>query len=169
MREIGSRVSEKVIRGSSDKWGDAIVVDYGNGKLISKNELYMPDGSDTTLDWENLADFNNKRGPNSTIRIRLANGLCGLLYELIKPLEEKGEFSEDMKKGFWYLINAGGIEASYGRASDAHGRRCPDVVTSFYPKREADAIAYAKYFFADSCDQVRPALMGLAANRDWKE
>jgi hypothetical protein len=96
--------------------------------------------------------------------------MLNILSELINPLAERGEFSHNEKRGFWYLIGApaGGIKVYDGRDSDAHGRRGP-TVAYLYPKREADAVAYGKYFFKDSTSTIRPALMGLAANRDWKE
>jgi len=73
-----------------------------------------------------------------------------------------------MKKDFWYLIGApaGGIEVEVRRGSDPHGRS-GGIMEYYYPKREADAIEYAKHFFSRTCYQVRPALMGLAANRNW--
>jgi len=170
MREIGKEVKYN-IRKDRRAWKAGNIIDFGtkvpvaSAKVISQEELYTPN-SETTLDWESLADIRQRDG--HTIHICDQYGVEGLLCSLIEPLVEKGEFSKQMKKGFWYLIGAGGIEVYDGSGTDPMTGRNIPTEAYFYPKREADAIAYAKHFFIDS-RPIRPALMGLVANINWKE
>lgn len=167
MRDIGKAVSKKKLN-EGDKFPKGSVIDFQKKRVITLDELYTPESA-TTIDWENVYDLFNRASSNETLFIGKERGNT-LLFNLLSPLKEKGEFSEFQKKDFWYLIGApvGGIEVEIGRGTDPHGRS-GGIMEYWHPKREADAVAYAKYFFSNASYSVRPALMGLAANRNWKE
>ncbi len=146
MRKIGTSVSESElqVKLQEGKIAGGIVIDFKGMRFIKKDEFYTPEGP-TTLDWENLGEI---------LRLTRSNYAtipnCGdfedLLYQLINPLEEKGEFSSEMKKDFLCFLHCNygeGITVYTGRGSDPHGRTTFES-GSYYPKRIEDAQGYLR-------------------------
>lgn len=76
MREIGRKVNEEALNNRSNRRTN--IVDFKNKKLIAISEFYTPE-SETTLDWENLANLRKKEG-GSDVHIPRPDGMGTILF-----------------------------------------------------------------------------------------